>query len=104
MSLKNLCLIIDESCYKVHFTQDEYIRITSTCSLVNSTTLYRWYKQLGGTVSYKEFYPKLKELFYYDKYVCTHGTEYMYYIMFRNGGYRERIPKDVIEIIRAIGG
>ena len=55
-------------------------------------------------LSYKAFYPKLKEMFYYDKYVCTHGTEYMYYIMFRNGGYKERIPKDVIEIIRAIGG
>lgn len=102
MSLSCLCLIIDESCYKVYFTSNEYERIKSTCSLVNSTTLYRWYKQLGGTLSYKAFYPKLKELFYYDKYVCKHGVEYLYYVQYTNGSYKERLPKDVIEIIKAL--
>lgn len=104
MSLNCLCLIIDDSCRKKHFTVKEYERVSSMCDKVNSTTLYKWYKQLGGNLSYKEFYPKLKELYYYDKYVCMHGIEYIYYVRYINGRYKEHLPKDVIEIIKAIGG
>lgn len=104
MSLSLLCSIIDDSCLKKEFTVNEYKRVVANSVPVNATTLYRWYTNLGGTLHYKSFYAKLKELFYYDKYVCTHGTEFMYHITFINGTYIERMPTDVIKVIKAIGG
>ena len=101
MSWKNLCSQIDPVCYKRYFNKSEYKRIKRNAIRVNSTDLYDMY---GGDMSYKEFYSMLKEHFYYDKYVCSHGTEFYYYIKF-NVPQEEHIKyTDILYVVNAIGG
>ena len=101
MNWKTLCSQIDPSCYKRYFNKSEYKRIKRDAIRVNSTDLYDRY---GEGMTYKEFYTMLKAHFYYDKYVCTHGTEFYYYIKF-NTPQEECIKyKDVVYIVYAMGG
>lgn len=104
MSLNCLCWTIDAISFKKELTLGEYKHIKALASRVNSTTLYRWYIMLGGDMSYKDFYQEAKRMFYYDKYVCKHGVEYIYYIKFKQGEFNDNLPTDVIKVIKAIGG
>lgn len=103
MSLKNLCSMISPVCYKRQFTKEEYERIKGVAVRARATDLYGIYRCLTDTpMPYKEFYRELKELFYYDKYVCEHGTEFMYLVVFTKYKYVEMIPSDIKYIITAI--
>lgn len=104
MSLNVLCSLIKPTCIKRTFRRDEYERIKSTSQLVNATTLYRWYVQMGGTDTYKQFRMSVKDVLYYDKYVCEHGIEFYYHVHLQDIVYTEEMPDDVITIINAIGG
>jgi CRISPR/Cas system-associated exonuclease Cas4 (RecB family) len=107
MNLNCLCSIIDPVCLKDEFTVEEYERIASVCVRINATKLYRIYTSMGGDMSYSDFYKDIKRMYYYDKYVCEHGIEFLYYVKFKDSAFvkiYERLPNDVIKIIKAIGG
>lgn len=105
MSWKTFCSMLSPTCLKKEFGEAEYINIKNTCDMVNSTTLYNLYKGVDtDPMSYKEFYAKLKEHMYYDKYVCAHGTEFLYYVKFKEIKVTTYIPTDVVYIVPAIGG
>ena len=71
--------------------------------MVNSTALYNVYKTMTkDPISYQEFYTMLRGKFYYDRYVCTHGTEFMYYVKFKDVDVSSKEPTDTVEIVRAI--
>ena len=105
MSLKHYCSIFKPSCIKRDFTMSEYLRVKRTCRRINSTESYDHYRYVyGGKVPYVTFYNTLKCLLYYDKYICTHGTEFYYYVDADAFKCNSRLPTDVTKIINAIGG
>ena len=98
MSWKNLCSQIDPTCIKTDFTYEEYVKVKSSSSRVNATELYHKY---GKGLSYPEFRMMLKEKFYYDKFVCEHGVEFVYYIKFKDR--EERLTyDDLLYVIPAV--
>lgn len=99
MSWKTLCSQIDPSCYKRYFNKSEYKRIKRSSIRVNATELYAMF---GQGMTYPEFRTLLKEHFYYDKYVCEHGTEFYYYIAFKEPHEEHIKYTDVLYIISAI--
>ena len=101
MSWKTICSQIDPSCLKRYFNVSEYKRIKKIAIRVNSTDLY---EEFGRDMSYQDFYKMLKEHLYYDKYICDHGTEFYYYVRFKDGRSENIRHKDVQKIIDAIGG
>lgn len=90
--------------------------------LVKATTLYQIYKhnvfESSGRLPMREFFQIAGQYLYYDKYVCKHGTEFYYYVIFneKNAMYqltksllqkrihanRPEALKDLIKIIRAV--
>ena len=101
MSWKNLCSQIDPTCLKRYFNRSEYKRIKKDSIRVNSTDLYA---EFGEGMTYKEFYTMLKQHLYYDKYVCDHGTEFYYYIKFKEEREEHITHKDVLYVVCAVGG
>lgn len=101
MSWKTLCSQIDPTCLKRYFTRSEYKRIKKKAIRVNSTDLY---EEFGGGMSYVEFYTTLKQYLYYDKYICEHGTEFYYYVIFNEPRKEYIRHNDIQRIIYAIGG
>lgn len=97
MSWKSFCLTVDPCCLKRKYTQAEYERITQTCKRINATDLYKVYRWYGD-MPYVEFYKKIRGMFYFDKYECEHGTEFLYYVKFTELELEERLPTDVIKI------
>ena len=94
---------INPICIKYSYSLDEYNRIKDECTSVNATQLYVYYKTLTDSpMSYKSFYTLLRKNFYFDKYECTHGTEFMYYVKLKNIDIPSSIPKDVIRVYRAV--
>ena len=101
MNWKNLCSQIDQSCVKRYFNRSEYKRIKRESVRVISTDLYR---EFGAGSTYQEFYAEMKQYFYYDKYICDHGTEFVYYIKFKDAREDTVNFPDLRCIINAIGG
>lgn len=103
MSWKIFCSKVDPICLKNDFGIDEYTRVKNTCAMVNSTALYNVYKTMtADPVPYREFYTLLRSSFYYDRYVCSHGTEFMYYVKLKDLDISTKEPTDVIEVVRAV--
>lgn len=100
MNWKNLCSQIDPSCMKRHFGVSEYERIQQESTRMNSTDLY---KEFGDGYTYKEFYALLKQHFYYDKYICHHGIEFIYYIKFKKPREHTKEFLDLQTIVKATG-
>lgn len=101
MSWKTLCSQIDPACLKRYFTKSEYKRIKKQAIRVNSTDLY---KEFGHDMTYEEFYTLLKKHLYYDKYICDHGTEFYYYLIFNEPREEQIKYNDIQYIIYAMGG
>ena len=76
-------------CHKVHHERDEYewLKSRNDVHRIKATTFYQIYKHNvfgsdGPRLSMQEFYRVCGQYLYYDKYVCRHGTEFYYYVMF----------------------
>ena len=71
--------------HKLDHSLEEYGRILPHATLVKATTLYQLYKHnvytTDGRLSLKEFFRVAGQYLYYDKYVCDHGTEYYYLVI-----------------------
>ena len=103
MSWNLFCSKVDPVSFKNVFSYDEYVNIKKACSMINSTSLYNVYRSMTtDPLSYQEFYANLRNRFYYDRYVCAHGTEFMYYVKFKDVDVSSKEPTDVVEIVRAI--
>lgn len=80
--------LIDSRSHKVLHNLAEYddVKALPGVKLVKATTLYQIYKhsifESEGRLSMGEFYKLCGQYLYYDKYVCDHGTEFYYYILF----------------------
>jgi hypothetical protein len=89
---------------KVEHSYDEYnlIKETPGVLLVKATTLYQIYKHnvfgdVDDRLSMKDFFRVASQYFYYDKYVCTHGTEFYYYVIFNEEDRMYILTKDIVE-------
>lgn len=93
---------INPICLKNSYSSVEYNNIKNNVSPINATTLYNYYKTLTNEpIDYKEFYILLRKYFYFDKYECLHGTEFMYYVKLKNIDIASDIPKDIVSISQA---
>lgn len=94
---------ISTSCHKVKHDYYELSNIKKLDGLflVKATTLYQIYKHNtfgadGKRLSMKEFFRVAGQYLYYDKYVCAHGTEYYYYVIFNPDNYMYQLTKEVV--------
>jgi len=111
--------------HKVMHTPQEFNKIKklSNVVMIKATTFYQIYKHnvyptSGDRLTMKEFFHACGQYFYYDKYICTHGTEFYYYVAFNNDNkmYQATAPivakriwanrpdtlKDLIRVIEAV--
>lgn len=77
---------ISPRCHKVEHTFEELQTFKDDAVLVKATTLYQIYQhnvfEVDGRLSMRDFYRIAAQYLYYDKYICTHGTEFYYYVVF----------------------
>ena len=107
MSSNDFFSMIDPACFKKKRTAEEYLRIRSSCTPANATTLYKLYKDMADCpVDYPEFYKMLKEKLYYDKFICVHGTEFVYYVKMLDAKLYAKIDHvryyDILSIVPAV--
>lgn len=73
------------SAHKINHTLTEYHNILPRAALVKATTLYQIYKHnvytTDGRLTLKDFFRVAGQYLYYDKYVCDHGTEFYYLVI-----------------------
>jgi hypothetical protein len=94
---------INPACHKIEHNIAEFnvIRSNPNVVLVKATTFYQIYKHNvfgadGKRLSMREFYRICGQYFYYDKYVCDHGTEFYYYIIFNEDNEIYKLTKDIV--------
>lgn len=93
---------IDPWCWKQTQDKEEYKERVAApnCVCVRAPFLYDLYKAITGDndMDRGEFYQTMKLYFYYDKYECTHGTEYYYYIMFNENNETYQIIQPLLTL------
>jgi hypothetical protein len=69
--------------------------------LVKATTLYQIYKhnvfESSGRLPMREFFQIAGQYLYYDKYVCKHGTEFYYYVIFNEKNPMYQLTKSLLQ-------
>lgn len=94
---------IDSRSYKLMHSVDELTEIKKIDSvvLVKATTLYQIYKHnvfaSEERLGMRDFFKIAAQYFYYDKYVCEHGTEFYYYVIFNEDDSRYALTKPVVD-------
>ena len=90
--------------HKVEHSYDEYnlIKNNPDAAQVKATTLYQIYKHnvfgdVDDRLTMKDFFRVASQYFYYDKYVCEHGTEFYYYVVFNKEDRMYILTKDIVE-------
>jgi len=89
--------------HKVEHNPTEFNRIKklTDVTMIKATTFYQIYKHnvyptSGDRLTMKEFYNACGQYFYYDKYVCTHGTEFYYYVAFNSDNRMYQVTEAII--------
>jgi hypothetical protein len=95
---------ISPASYKIEHDVTEYETIKSNpnAKMVKATTFYQIYKHnvFGGEedrLSMKDFFRVASQYFYYDKYICDHGTEFYYHIIFNEEDRMYILTKDIVD-------
>lgn len=95
---------ISPESYKIEHDLTEYNQIKEhpNAKMVKATTFYQIYKHnvFGGEenrLTMKDFFRVCSQYFYYDKYICTHGTEFYYHIIFNEDDRMYALTKDIVE-------
>lgn len=88
--------------YKVEHSSAEYeiLKQNSAVVMVKATTLYQIYRRnvFGEErLTMREFFRACGQYFYYDKYVCVHGTEFYYYIVFNEEHKMYVATKEIVQ-------
>lgn len=77
---------INPDCHKIEHNIEELNAMRNKAVLIKATTLYQIYKhnvfETDGRLPIKEFFQIAGQYLYYDKYICKHGTEFYYYVIF----------------------
>jgi hypothetical protein len=100
-TLEFLNQFVNIVCHKIHHNLDEFDSIATRKDvlLIKATTFYYIYKHnvFGDErLSMREFFRVCGQYLYYDKYVCTHGTEYFYYVVFNKDHPMYQLTADII--------
>ena len=83
--IPSILSFLDTTCFKKRVCLTEYTRIKNTCIPLSTPSLYNLYLCSCGSspyVSIQEFYTIAKQYLYYDKHICKHGVEFIYYVDF----------------------
>lgn len=85
---------LSSSAHKTAPAVEEYKKVQDLHDVVQVkiTTLYDLYKRYANLhnvtpVPIKAFYQLARIYMYYDKYVCDHGTEFYYYVVFNQDNH-----------------
>jgi len=94
---------IHSSCHKVQHSVEEYDKIKQLegVKMVKATALYNIYKHnvftnVDRRLSMKQFFHICGQYLYYDKYVCHHGTEFYYYVVFNDNNEIYKIAEPIL--------
>ena len=92
---------ISPRCHKVEHNVTELDSFRDKAVLVKATALYQIYKhnvfETSGRLSIRDFYQVAGQYLYYDKYVCEHGTEFYYYVIFNDKNEMYKLTKSLLE-------
>jgi hypothetical protein len=92
---------ISAECHKVEHNVTELDSFRDDAVLVKATVLYQIYKhnvfENSGRLSVRDFYQIAGQYLYYDKYVCDHGTEFYYYVIFNEDNEMYKLTKSLLE-------
>jgi len=90
-------------CHKVIHNLTEYASIKGRhdVKLIKATTFYQIYKHnvFGGDghrLDMKGFFHLCAQYLYYDKYICEHGTEFYYLVVFNPDNEMYQLTADLI--------
>jgi hypothetical protein len=87
--------------HKVLHNITELDGFRSKAVLVKATTLYQIYKhnvfETNGRLPMRDFFQIAGQYLYYDKYVCQHGTEFYYYVVFNEHNAMYQLTKSLIQ-------
>ena len=95
---------VSPTCHKISHNLTEYVSIKrrSDVKLIKATTFYQIYKHNvfgsdGHRLPMKDFFRLCGQYLYYDKYVCTHGTEFYYLVVFNSDNEMYQLTADLID-------
>lgn len=95
---------VSPSCHKIAHNLTEYASIKSNenLHLIKATTFYQIYRHNvfgadGYRLTMKEFFRICGQYLYYDKYICEHGTEFYYLVLFNKDNEMYRMTADLIK-------
>jgi hypothetical protein len=87
--------------HKILHNAEELDGFRSKAVLVKATTLYQIYKhnvfETSGRLGMREFFQIAGQYLYYDKYLCEHGTEFYYYVVFNEHNAMYQLTKSLIQ-------
>lgn len=94
---------VHPSCHKYEHTMPEFQKIKALPNVmrIKATTFYQIYKHNvfgadGERLSMRAFFHVCGQYVYYDKYICEHGTEFYYYIVFNEAHQIYTLTKSVL--------
>jgi hypothetical protein len=91
---------ISPDCHKIEHNVEELDSMRYNAVLVKATTLYQIYKhnvfETDGRLLIKDFFQIAGQYLYYDKYICRHGTEFYYYIIFNENNPTYLLTKELL--------
>ena len=88
--------------HKVEHNTIEFDKIKklTEVTMIKATTFYQIYKHnvysKEDRLPMKEFFHVCGQYFYYDKYICTHGTEFYYYVAFNSTNLIYQVTQAII--------
>jgi hypothetical protein len=92
---------ISAKCHKVEHDVTELDGFRNDAVLVKATVLYQIYKhnvfETDGRLAMRDFFQIAGQYLYYDKYVCKHGTEFYYYVIFNEANEMYKLTKPLLE-------
>ena len=95
---------VDKTSHKIEHNVDEYDKIRNTPGvvMVKATTFYQIYKhnvftEVDDRLTMRRFFHVCGQFFYYDKYVCEHGTEFFYYVKFNPDNEMYQLTSNIIQ-------
>ena len=93
---------VNPACHKIHNSQEEYQDIKQRSVVIKATTFYQIYKhnvfgKVDARLEMRDFFHVCGQYFYYDKYICDHGTEFYYHIIFNDDNDMYKLTQKLIE-------
>ena len=95
---------VSPECFKIAHNLTEYadIKRRDDMKLIKATTFYQIYRHnvFGAEekrLTMKDFFRVCGQYLYYDKYICEHGTEFYYLVVFNKHNEMYQMTADLIE-------